>query len=229
MQAINMRRLLPLLAAGAILAPGYASAQCAFNQATGSTTYTGYLSNSLVRAFVSCNNPGGNTPNATNATGTVPTCYPAENYSQQAGSPANGWEFHPGTSYGRLTIKRTSGGENLAGYPPTVRDAVITLKMYHIGQTSGGGFASGTGNMQILFRATMNDYTFGDMTTIDFPLGLPIQLSGGSGTVSKKLGDVMKDDFHLPRFPDCTSIEIISVSVSDPNGNVFAVSGVKFP
>jgi hypothetical protein len=59
------RRFMCSAAACLALAPGYVGAQCAFDRPNGSTTNTGYLSTSLVRAFVSCGNPGGNTPNAT--------------------------------------------------------------------------------------------------------------------------------------------------------------------
>ena len=45
-------------------------------------------SRALVQAFVSCNNPGGNTPNATTEAGTVPTCYPAETFTSAGPLPA---------------------------------------------------------------------------------------------------------------------------------------------
>ena len=225
----KLQHLVCLVAAGVVLLPAYAGAQCAFDRPTGSTTYTGYLSTSIVRAFVSCNNPGGDTPNVTNTTGTVPACAPVENFNEQAGSPSNGWEFRPGSSYGRVTIKRTSGGQNINGLPTTATDAAVTIKLYHIHQTSGG-FASGDGTLQLLLRATMDDYTEGDMTVIDFPFGLPIHLSGnGSFSSTTKIGDYLRDQLHLPRFPDCTSLEIVSIAVHDANGNAFATMGVKFP
>lgn len=53
----------------------------------------------------------------------------------------------------------------------------------------------------------------------------------GSGSYSRtvKIGDYLKDQFDLPRFPDCTSIELVSMAVKDPHGSVFATMGVKFP
>jgi hypothetical protein len=206
--------------------PTRAAAQCAFNGPHGSSGSTAYFVSSLVRAFVSCGNPGGNTPNATSVGG-IPTCQPVETFHQQAGSPSGGWRFDNGSSYGVVKIKRTTGGDN-APFPPTLRDAVVYLKMYHIAQEGGGPghFANGKGTVQMVFRITSDDYANGDMTYVDFPAGFGFTLNGGSVYMTKKLGDLMKD-ISQPRFPDCTSIEVVSVWVVDPNGNVFAVPGVK--
>src|SRR5690242_11786085 len=76
----------------AAVIPTRVAAQCAFNGPHGSSGTTAYFSSTLVRAFVSCGNPGGNTPNATSVGG-VPTCQPVETFHQQAGSPAGGWRF----------------------------------------------------------------------------------------------------------------------------------------
>jgi hypothetical protein len=217
-----------VLVATAAVAPSV-SAQCAFDQPNGSSSYVGLVSASLVRAFVSCNNPGGNTPNVAVLGGGVPGCTPVENYHQQAGSPAGGWAFAPGTSYGRVQIKRTSGGPNVGGYPTTARDAAVIIKMYHIDRADGGpGFASGHGVVQVIFRATFNDYDSGDTTSIDFPLGVGFTLSGGSVSITKKVGDLLVQGLGIPRFPDCTTLEVVSIAVKDPNGNIFAVPGVKF-
>jgi hypothetical protein len=68
------------------------------------------------------------------------------------------------------------------------------------------------------------------MTVIDFPFQFPITLTDtGSYSKTTKIGDYMRDNLHLPRFPDCTSLEVVAVQVKDPNGNVFASMGVKFP
>jgi hypothetical protein len=213
-------------AASVATTPLPAEAQCAFDRPNGSSGSTATLTTSLVRAFVSCGNVGGNAPNATSAGG-LPTCQPVETFHEQSGSPANGWQFHEGTSYGRVYVKRSSGGPNL-GFPPTLHDATITLKLYHIGNESGGGFASGNGRILVLLRATFDDYVSGDMTAIDFPLTFSFTLTGsGSVSISKKVGDVLAT-ISQPRFPDCTTLEIVTVRVSDPNSNVFAVPGVRY-
>src|SRR5687767_5374864 len=187
-------RFLIIALVAALVTPTSVGAQptCEFDRPFASSSYIGAFKSSLVRAFVSCNNPGGNTPNATTITGTVPTCYPVENFHEQAGSPAGGWEFHSGTSYGTVTINRAKGvGPNL-GFPPPRLDAAIAVKLYHIGSSDGPGFASGTGTVQVVLRATTQDYSGDDMTVIDFPFGFPISLNGGNGSgyVTKKVGDV---------------------------------------
>ena len=63
---------------------------------------------------------------------------------------------------------------------------------------------------------------------IDFPLGVPITLNAGTGYVTKKVGDILLGQLHQPRFSDCTSVEFISLAVRDPNGDVFAVPGVRY-
>lgn len=225
---VARRLLLAAVALAVVAAPVAAAAQCAFDRPNGSTSYSGNFVGTLVRAFVSCNNPGGNTPNSTGAGG-VPSCAPVENYNQQAGSPANGWEFRPGTSYGRVIVKRSTGGVNLPSFPTTTRDAAVTLKLYHIGVAGGPGYASGFGVLNIVFRATFDDYFSGDMTYIDFPAGFGFQLTGsGSISMTRKLGDYLVQDINQPRFPDCTNLEVVSVTITDPNGNVFATPGVEF-
>jgi hypothetical protein len=222
-------RLLLIALVAALATPTSVGAQCAFDRPFASSSYTGAFKSSLVRAFVSCNNPGGNTPNATTITGTVPTCYPVEDFHEQAGSPAGGWEFHSGTSYGTVTLKRAKGvGPNLS-FPPPHLDAAIAVKLYHIGSSDGPGFASGTGSIQVVLRVTTQDYSGADMTVVDFPFGFPISLSSGNGSgyVTKTVGDILFD-LNNPRFTECTSLEVVSVTVRDPNGNVFAVPGARY-
>ncbi len=223
-----MRKLLIALVA-ALVTPASVGAQCAFDRPNGSTGYIGSYTSSLVRAFVSCNNPGGNTPNTTISGGTIPGCSPAEDFGQNTGLPPSGWNFSNGlaSSSGKVQIKRTSGGVNL-NLPPTLRDTVVKVKLYRIAKNSGG-YASGTGNVQVYLRVTTQDYLGDDMTVIDFPFAFPITLSSyGTGSVTKKVGDLLMQHLSQPRWSDCTSVEILSVSVRDPTGNLFAVSGVRF-
>ena len=55
-----------------------------------------------MQAFVAC---GGaeETPNTTTETGTVPSCYPARTFHENAGSPANGWLWGP-KSQGSISL-----------------------------------------------------------------------------------------------------------------------------
>jgi hypothetical protein len=183
---------------------------------------------SLVQAFVSCNNPGGNTPNATTETGTTPTCFPAETFHQQALQPPLGWLWGP-KSQGSVTFK---AGKNKIGGPlntdPTAVDLFITVKLSDIHDNTG--LADGTnGNVQALSRATLIDRLHNQlMTVIDFPTGFGIPVTGGK--VNKKTSaTVILNNLSQPALPACTTIEMISVLVKDPNGNTFANLGNYLP
>jgi hypothetical protein len=205
----------------AAAAPAPATAQCVFDLPNGSSSYVGSITTSLVRAFVSCNNVGGNAAGSQSQAG-VPTCQPVETIDQHNGTA--GWRFGPGTSYGRLSITRASA--NYPDFPLTLRDAAVKLKLYHIDSTDGGS-ASGNGSLWLILRATFDDPIGGDMTAFDFPYYFNFTLSGsGSVSLTKKLGEVLAE-LDQPPFPDCTSIELVSAFIRDPNGNTFAVPGMK--
>ena len=143
------------------------------------------LTSNLVQAFVSCGNPGGNTPNATTETGTVPTCFPAETYNQQAGSPANGWLWGP-KSQGSIAFK---AGKNKNPNPlntdPTAVDLYISVKISDV--RNAGGPADGTnGNVSTVARATLIDRANTElMTVIDFPTGFGVSVLPG-GKIQQK-------------------------------------------
>lgn len=182
------------------------------------------IKSALVQAFVSCNNPGGNTPNATTETGTVPTCYPAETVHQQAGSPPLGWTWGP-KSKGDISFK---AGKNKVVHPlntdPNAVDLNIQVKISDIRDNTGT--ADGTsGSVQSLSRATLIDRAADQlMTVIDFPTGFGITVSNGK--VSKKTSaTVILNNLSQPALRACTTVELISVLVKDPNGNTFANLG----
>lgn len=192
----------------------------------------------LTQAFVSCNNPGGNVPNATTETGTVPTCYPAETFHENAGSPAGGWLWGPKGS-GSITFK--AGKNKLLANPsdpndpypqntdPNAVDLYIQIKMGDI--RNNNGLANGfPGAVQSVARATFVDRVTNNapMTVIDFPTGFPIQPENGK--ISKKTSAAaILDGLNQPALPACTNIELISVLVKDPNGNTFANLGTYLP
>ena len=192
----------------------------------------------LTQAFVSCNNPGGNTPNATTETGTVPTCYPAETYHENAGSPALGWTWGP-KGKGDITFKAGKNklvadpGDPNDPYPQNTDlnavDLFISVKIGDIRDNTG--IASGTnGAVQTVARATLIDRaeTSAPMTVIDFPTGFGISVTNGK--VSKKTSaTVILDGLSQPALPACTNIEVVSVLVKDPNGNSFANIGTYLP
>src|SRR6185295_5589091 len=101
---VPMKRHL-LVALAAVLAVGIsasmASAQCAFEHPKSAKKVQG----SLVQAFVSCGNPGGNSQNTT-VGGAVPACRPPETFCEQSSNcPGTGWEWDELGSTGTVTFK----------------------------------------------------------------------------------------------------------------------------
>jgi hypothetical protein len=183
---------------------------------------------SLVQAFVSCGNSGGNTINATTETGSTPSCYPAETYNENAGSPVNGWIWGPGSS-ADITFK---AAKNKVVHPlntdPNAVDLSITIKMKDI--LDGNGPADNSnGRVATVARATFADRLANQlMTVIDFPTGFGITAIGGK--VSKKTSaTVILNALNNPALPACTQIEVVSVLVRDPNQNNFANIGTFLP
>ena len=212
------------LVAAAIGAPvGAAHAQCAFDEPTrNGLAYSGRFFSTLVQAYVGCGVVGGNSPN-TVTMGGIPACSPPETANQQAGSPTNGWRFSqvPNQSYGRVLIQRLNGVfTNPAGF----RDVQIRIELKKIVDFFGP--ANSTGTLQIILRATTNDPIGGDMTATDYPVSLQVPLASGNGTLITSLATILASTIG-PRFPDCTSHDVLSVGVYDPNLSLFAVPGVR--
>ena len=199
------------------------AAQCAFDRPTAAAVArTGNYQSTLIPAFVNCGGVGGNPPNTSSSAG-APGCKPPETLNQQSGSPPNGWRFSqvPGQSWGRVRLDRISGTFFV---PPGTRELRIRLWLRKI--IDAGGPANTTGSLELGLRATFDDPVNGDQTGIDFPVVIPVTLVAGNVTVVTTLGTVLAS-IALPRFPDCTMFEVVSVRVLDPNGTAFAVPGVR--
>jgi hypothetical protein len=178
---------------------------------------------SLVQSFVSCNNPGGNTPNATTEGG-VPTCAPPETFHEQAGSPSGGWLWGP-KSKGDVSFK--SGKNKIVGQPEDSRDLYIQLKMADVENSFGP--ATDNGVLSTVARATLKDRMNGDMTVVDFPAGFPVTADGGKINKKTSANELLVLTLGQPSLPGCTSIEVVDVHVVDPNGNNFASMGTYLP
>jgi hypothetical protein len=222
-----------LTAGAAVLAIGFSASLASAAAAPCPVTYqhpakAAKLTSNLVQAFVSCGNPGGNTPNATTETGTVPTCFPAETYNEQAGSPPSGWLWGP-KSQGTISFK---AGKNKVVHPlnqdPTAVDLYIQIKMSDI-RTLAGPADQDQGTVATVARATLIDRANNElMTVIDFPTGFDVQSSGGK--IQKKTSaTVILNALNQPALPRCTTIEVVSVLVKDPNGTIFANLGTYLP
>ncbi len=187
---------------------------------------------SFVQAFISCNNPGGNTANATTETGSTPTCFPAETGAQKTNSEGSGaWLWGP-KSQGSITFK---SGKNKITEPqppnvndPTAVDLSIQVKFSDIHDNTGLA-DNVNGRVQALSRATLIDRKHNQlMTVVDFPTGFSIHASGGK--ISKKTSaTVILNGLNQPALPACTTVEMLAVLVKDPVNNVFANLGNYLP
>ena len=178
----------------------------------------------LVQAFVGCNTIGGNVPNATTETGTVPSCYPAETYDENDGSPAGGWHWG---RYGK-------GMVSLAVRCRDAADVGIKLTMSNI-VDGGGALVNGDGTFVTAARLTIMDPDGVPMTTIDLPLSFQFTIVNGVTKFLTSLNAMLTDQ-SLSSLPNGFSLSLGPSSVldgfleiRDSNGNPFARPGVYLP
>jgi hypothetical protein len=180
----------------------------------------------FVQAFVSCGNPGGNAPNTTSASG-VPGCTPPETFNQQAGTPINGWQWWEQRSIGKLTFREIQGG-----FGGNTRDLKVKMRLRRI-LDGTGSLAGGSGTLSTLARTTLEDTVISapgmgtDMTIIDFPAPFPFSMSNGNASLTTT-ANILIAGLGIDPLPGCTSIETVSITVLDPNGNAFGACGVFF-
>jgi hypothetical protein len=217
-----------LIAGISVLAIGFsasmASAVCDPNH----PKKAGQLKSSLVQAFVSCNNPGGNTPNLTTEGG-VPACQPPETFHQQAGNPIDGWVWDAAKGKGDVTFKASKNKvANILNPVPNTADLAVSLKMGGVLDSDTLAPANGNGTLATIARATFEDRANGMITVVDFPAGFPI--SAVDGKISLKTSaNVLLNGIGQPGLPGCSTVEVVSVNVVDPNGNSFASMGTFLP
>ena len=176
----------------------------------------------LVQAFVSCNNPGGLTPDRTTEGG-VPACE-AETADDIDGNPANGWHWGP-SSYGRMEIFWRCKGADDFGIRLQFNDIV----------DGNGAPVNDSGTLIIMTRLTLMD-PGGAMTMIDFPLQVAFGVSNGAVKFQTSANAVLAD-MNLPPLPNGVTVAFGALSSVDPsmlqvldgNGNPFARPGVFLP
>jgi hypothetical protein len=194
-------------------------AQCAFEH----PKKAGKFQSNLVQAFVSCGNPGGgsNSPNSTTEGG-VPSCKPPETFSAQSGNTATGWQWDETKGQGQVQFKSQKVSKNPAVTPANSTDLSVQAKLS--GVLVGGAPANGNGALATTARATFNDRMNGDMTVVDFPANFPLTVTNGKAKL-KTSADVLLNGISQPGLPDCTSIETVSITIVDSNGDTFANTG----
>ncbi|HEY2387339.1 MAG TPA: hypothetical protein VGK30_10280 [Candidatus Binatia bacterium] len=173
----------------------------------------GKFQSDLVQAFIVCGDVGGNTPDRTSE-GAVPACQ-VETPNERDGSPMNGWKWDESRGQGTVQMKATCHGAD---------DIAIKIKMKGI-LDGANAPASGNGTFSATWRATVNDPTGGDMTTIDLTSSIPFPLLNGNGGLVTTAG-VMLSESGMPDLPNGSGFELLNAELRDPNGNAFATPGL---
>jgi hypothetical protein len=210
---------------------GTASAQCAFNVVPAKG-----VKGSFVRNFAPC--PGTeHGPANTETEGDTDACSPVT--PRQIDGASSEFTFN---AEGGCTIQtqaklvkdcaklKDSAGEPIGLQPGSCHVTFVKGKCFGIqdatlvpigAEDTGWGFAT-------LSRATLDDDTNGDMTVIDFPVTFDFGVPKDGGMKIKANSAQALSSIVGPNnsdLPDCTSIEIVDVTVKDPEGLPFAKLG----
>lgn len=213
-------RKLTILAAVAFVGASVASAhaQCAFD---GAAKAKG-IKTSLVRAFAGCPSITFAGPNSSTGGGT-PTCAPPYAHSSYLFDDKSG----------SCDFKTTAKLEDPCSSNSVTRSCFnmsLSSKCKGILRNDGTSPINGIGAdagwaLSTVTRATLNDEDTGDMTVINFPVNIAMSIpSNGSMSVKTDVNTILFD-LGLPSLPACAQIEIVSLSLQDPDGNPFAVIG----
>ncbi len=189
---------------------------------------------SLVQAYVSCGNAGGNPINDTTESG-VPSCSPPETFADQNGAPANAWHWNYLKAQGDVSFKAAKNKIDNPVLNPEDDTADVAVQLKLKGLIDAAGDVSGTGTLNTLSRATLRDRqgtgndTSDDvaMTVIDFSAPFPFDVIDGKAKL-KTSANVVLNGIGTS-LPKCTSIEVLDINVVDENGDRFASMGTFLP
>jgi len=213
--------VIPVVGSVLLLSAGFAVAQCAFDAPTKAKG----IKTSMVRAYAGCPGITFPSPNTSTMAG-VPGCTPPMTQSA--------YEFDDETSGCSIRLAQSVESPCFDGAPACGR---IKLKARCWGILDPGGATlteSPGWSLSIIARITIADETSGDMTIIDFPA----QFSSGQASRGKlkltydssdpcaySLCNLFPPPAHA--FPVCTTLEIPSARILDPDGNIFAAAGTS--
>lgn len=160
-------------------------------------------------------------PNAVNEDGD-PSCTPITTFNEQAGSPVSGWILDQG---GALLKMKSGGNKIVDPLNPVGTSGDVFLKFKMKGVVDGNGDpVNGTGSISILVRQQRLDRGDGDTTDRDKRYEVSLPVVNGAALVKTSLNAILNaaGDHGLPLF----SMEILSVTLKDQNGNAFGAQGI---
>ncbi len=191
-------------------------AQCAFDAPAKAKS----IKTSLVRAYASCPGATFASPNTTTMAG-VPGCAPP--------ASASLYSFDDKGSCS-VSFAHSVGTPCPDGIAPSCSVVKIVTKCRGLLDPGGAALASGPGwTLNLLSRTTMDDDPNGDMTVVDVPVAL--QLPDVAKGKVKATFDVGQCVGLCPIFgpsnalPVCAQIELVGLTIRDPDGNPFAKLG----
>jgi hypothetical protein len=208
-----------ILALACVAVPRVARAQCAFN----GPAKAGLIQSSLVRLYDSCPSATFLAPNTWSQTET-PGCTPPY--------PESFYQFGP-KGLCKFQMKTKLEDPCPDDCPEPCMRFRYKLKCKDVRDASAERItAGGTGDgwsLTTVFRATLDDPVRGDMTIVDVPTSVNLP-PGDHGKL--KLNVDPLDDSLLPFLfgcpahpPACTSFQLQSLALRDPQGKIFAVLG----
>jgi hypothetical protein len=203
---------LPMLSA-----PRLSQAQCAFDAPAKAKSFK----SSLIRAYASCPGVTFAAPNTTTMAG-VAACAP----------PAATSIYELDDAKGACSVRAKHSVETPCSNSDPAGCSVLNIAVKCGGiQDPGGGVLSSTvgWNLSLVLRASFDDPSNGDMTVVDVPLQLPLpEAANGALKGRFELGNCT-DFFFCPPppgyLPPCTQLELLSVTLFDPDGSAFAKLG----
>lgn len=157
--------------------------------------------------------------------GGIPACEPPATFVQHGGAQSDAWRWGP-QGQGRVSIAARTN--TVPSYPADSADLAIRLKVTDL-RTLDGHRADNEGTLGLVLRATVRDRVGGAMTIVDFPLAAPAAAANGRVNVKTTLNTLMQENPVFTSFPGCTSLEIESLVLQDPNGDIFASPGIFLP
>jgi len=207
-----------------LAAPSTGHAQCSFDAPAKAKG----LKTSLIRAYNPCPSPTLAAPNTVASSG-VPGCV---NFS---GAPVARSAFTFDDKKGRCSLKTSAKLESpcSTGTGIDCSNWTVTAKCSGIlGLDGATPISGGAWFLNMVIRMTMNDPDGGDMTVYEFPVyDFPIKLPFDEprrGSMKLRADTTPLLNFWFgPNFalPGCTAIELLSVAIADPGGDIFAVMG----
>jgi hypothetical protein len=195
-----------------------AGAQCSFNSMVKAQKFTV----NLVRHFVGCPSITFLSPNTSTMAG-VPACTPP--------FPTSSYRIGQVPS-GKCRVRGNQELESPcsdgSGIPCSNLEITAVcrriLNSDGVTPTNDPGFA-----LNAVARATFDDNAYGDMTVVNFPAQFAFpQASGGTIQLASDTNALLNGLFGPgSALPGCTSLQILSMAIADPAGNIFATMGTS--